>query len=511
MTPARHLDDLLREILEQIADIVEVDTALIMLLGSDGRTLAAGSAAGLEEEIARRLRMPIGRPLGGGGRRALAVEDVTAADGLDPLLREHGIHSLLAVPLVIDERFVGLLLVGTLTTRSFTEQDARLLQVLADRAALEIEDGGLLEEHRRAWALQRSQLPQRMPDIPGVALAARYLPARATAGVGGGWYDAFVLRDGRVALAVGDVAGRGERAAVITAELRNALRAYALDGDPPAAVASRMWQFLATHERGEMATFLYALYDPAGGHVRYYSAGHPGPVFVAGDGTVSFGPVTAAAPLGVGGPPRDEENEAELTPGTTMLLYTEGLAERPGDRLAERRARLAHEAGMAPNDPQSLCGSLVHSLLGGRRPADDVALLAVQEVAVPEDVIRRTVPALAEALAPLRRYLRRWLAACGADEHETAAITLAVQEACANAVEHAYGLADDTFELEAIHHGPVVEITIRDRGHWRPPRGHDRGRGLALMRALVDDVEVRPDDDGTTVRLHRRLAAAAAP
>jgi len=213
----------------------------------------------------------------------------------------------------------------------FSEDDARLLQLLADRAALEIEDGGLLEEHRRAWALQRSQLPQQLPEIPGVALAARYLPARATAGIGGGWYDAFVLRDGRVALAVGDVASRGERAALLTAELRNALRAYAVDGDPPAAVASRMWQFLEALERGEMATFLYALYDPAGGHVRYYSAGHPGPVFVAAGGRVTFGPVAPAAPLGVGGPPRDQENEAELMPGTTMLLYTEALAERPGD------------------------------------------------------------------------------------------------------------------------------------------------------------------------------------
>jgi anti-sigma regulatory factor (Ser/Thr protein kinase) len=184
-----------------------------------------------------------------------------------------------------------------------------------------------------------------------------------------------------------------------------------------------------------------------------------------------------------------------------MLLYTEGLAERPGERLGERHARIAAEAARDVNDPSALCSRLIASLLGGRRPEDDVALLALQAAHPPGDHLHRVVPAVARELAPLRRLLRRWLIARGADEREIAAITLAVQEACANAVEHAYGLQDDTFELKAVHNGPQIAITIRDRGNWRPPRGENRGRGLGLMRALVDEVDVAADAAGTTVRL----------
>src|SRR5439155_475575 len=146
---------------------------------------------------------------------------------------------------------------------------------------------------------------------------------------------------------------------------------------------------------------------------------------------------------------------ADLPAGTTMVLYTDGLAERPGERLASRRARIAEAAAGAP-DPESVCSRLLARLLDGGRPDDDVVLLAVQAMPAPEDALLCTVPALAEELLPLRRQLRRWLAARGANEREIAAITLATQEACANAVEHAYGLADATFHLAAVHDGPRV-------------------------------------------------------
>src|SRR3954469_13330949 len=492
------LDDVLRELLEQAADIVEVDTAVVLLLGEEGRPLTATSDRSLEEQIAGALRIPVQRAQADGDA-SLLVSGITTADGLDPLLRANGIESLIAVPMLIDERIVGLLVAGTLAPRAFSTQETRLLQLFADRATLEVREGGELGLHRRAWTLQRSLLGEPFPEVPGLALAARYLPARASAGIGGGWYDVVVMRDGRAGLAIGDVASRGDRAAQLAAELRGALRAYAVDGDGPAVVASRMWHFVDGLENGEMATFLYALYDPAQGTARLYSAGHPAPLVVGADGTVGFAPIIPAAPLGVGGPPRDEETEAVLEPGATMLLYTEGLAERPGERLGERRARVAREARLADHDPTSLCSRLIDALLGGRRPEDDVALLAAQAAPEPDDALHRVVPAVAQELAPLRRLLRRWLTARGADEPEIAAITLAVQEACANAVEHAYGLQDDTFQFVAEHDGPSICITIRDHGRWRAPRGEDRGRGLGLMRALVDSVDVQPDDGGTTV------------
>jgi anti-sigma regulatory factor (Ser/Thr protein kinase) len=497
---ASALDDVLKELLQQVADIIEVDTTVLLLLGSDGRTLATDRDGRLEHELAAGLRIPV-RHSGGNG----AFADITSADGLDPLLRAGGVESVLAVPLLLDETVVGLLVAGTFEPRPFTEAEARLLQLFADRAVLEVCDGGALGEHRRAWTLQRSVLSEPLPEIPGLALAARYLPARPSAGIGGGWYDVLPLRDGRVGLAVGDVSSRGEHAARLAGELRDAMRAYAVDGETPAQVASRMWHFLDALESGEMATLLYAVYDPAPGTVRIYSAAHPAPLFVGEDGSVRIAPVNPAAPLGAGGPPRDEETEATLAAGDTMLLYTEGLAERSGDRLAERRARIVREARRDVNDPNALCSRLIANLLGGRRPEDDVALLALQAVPAGSDTLHRVVPASAEQLAPLRRLLRRWLAAHGADEHETSAITLAVQEAAANAVEHAYGLDDASFDVDATSADKEISITVRDAGHWRPPRGENRGRGLDLMRALVDEVDVHPGADGTTVLLRRRL------
>jgi anti-sigma regulatory factor (Ser/Thr protein kinase) len=266
-----------------------------------------------------------------------------------------------------------------------------------------------------------------------------------------------------------------------------------------------MWHFVETLARGEMATFLYAVHDTAESSIQFYSAGHPGPLFVRDDGGVVHRVAVPAAPLGVGAPPNAKDTRVELSPGTTMLLYTEALAEGAGERLADRRERIARAATGDP-EPEALCSRLLARLVDGRVRGDDVVLLAVQAVLEASETLERTVAAVPEALWPLRRELRHWLAARGADEREIAVITLAAQEACANVVEHAYGLADEFFEFSATHDGPTVEITVRDRGHWRAPRGQNRGRGLDLMHALVDVVDVTRGDAGTSVRLVRRLA-----
>jgi serine phosphatase RsbU (regulator of sigma subunit)/anti-sigma regulatory factor (Ser/Thr protein kinase) len=498
------LDGVLHDLLDQVADLAEVDTAVLVLTGGAGHTIASGPHGEMDDQIAATLRLPIQLSrLDGSGQQ---TSDVTAAAGLDALLRADGIESTLAVPLSIDERFVGLLLVGSRTARSFSEREARVLQVLADRAALEVETGGLLERHRRGWTLQHSMLAHPLTNVPGIALASRYIPASSNAGSGGGWCDALVVGEGLVGLAVGDVALRGERAAVLAIELRNALRAYAIEDSSPAAVTRRMWHFLAALESGQMATFLYAVYDPVHALIRVASAGHGPPMLVGRDGAVRFPEIDPTAPLGVGGPPTARERDFRLEPGTTMVHYTDALAERPGERLAERRDRVARAAaGADGNEPSALCTHLIGTLLNGRRAPDDVALLAVQATAVLDDALHRVMPAVPEELPPLRRLLRRWLEGLGADDREIASITLAVQEAGANAVEHAYGMDDASFEVDAIHHGPAVDITITDHGRWRAPRGEDRGRGLDLMRALVDDVEVVRHEAGTVVHLRRTI------
>ena len=223
------LDELLGQLLARIVEPLRADTAAILLLDEQGEELVARAARGLEEEVERGVRIPLGRGFAGrvaAERRAITLPDVSRADVVNPLLREKGVHSLLGVPLVVEGEVIGVLHVGTLTPREFTEEDASLLQVVADRAALAIEHAHLYERERAiAETLQRSLLPDELPDLPGTAVAARYVPARRETEVGGDWYDVLPLKEGMVGVAIGDVAGHGLPAAALMGQLRSALRA----------------------------------------------------------------------------------------------------------------------------------------------------------------------------------------------------------------------------------------------------------------------------------------------
>ncbi len=185
--------------------------------------LAARAAKGLEEEVERGVRIPVGRGFAGrvaAERGPVQITDVDHADILNPLLREKGLQSLLGVPMLAEERLVGVLHVGALTKRLFPPDEVDLLQRAADRAALAI--GARLYERQRGLAeeIQRSLFPRPLPEFPGVSLAARYWPA-ASAPLGGDWYDAFLLPSGSLGLVMGDVVGRGFRAAALMGQLRS--------------------------------------------------------------------------------------------------------------------------------------------------------------------------------------------------------------------------------------------------------------------------------------------------
>ena len=502
------LDDLLRELLEHTTHLLDADTGVILLAdGDDGRFLRH-AAQGLAEALVENLSVPADEGVPrrvAETRRCVMLADLSPEDDAEGLLGTPGIASVLAVPLELDGELRGLVVVGTVDRREFRPDDAALLQLLADRAALGIAHGSGPEERQRMWMLQRSLLPASLPEIPGLALAARYVPAITVDGVGGDWYDAIPLADGRVGLAIGDVAGRGRKAAVLMGELRHAMRAYALDGDAPAVVAQRLWRFVDTLEHGEMATFLYTILDPVEQSLCFVSAAHPPPLVVGPGGGARYLDQSPGTPLGVGFPEELEETTADFPEGSTLVLYTDGLVERRGERASHGRTRVLRAVARAPRDPDALCSHLLSTVRGGRRPLDDVAVLAVQTTATPDARLHLVVRAAAQELGPVRRLLRRWLIALGADERELAALTLACQEACANAVEHAYGPGDATFEFTATHDGPRVEITVRDNGHWRAPRGDNRGRGLTIMESVLDELAIEPGADGTTIRLVHTL------
>jgi anti-sigma regulatory factor (Ser/Thr protein kinase) len=164
-------------------------------------------------------------------------------------------------------------------------------------------------------------------------------------------------------------------------------------------------------------------------------------------------------------------------------------------------------AAAASIEPDLLAETLIDRMLGDDPPADDVAVLTLQRAATANETLNLTVAARPEELAAVRRLLRGWLADAGADHRAIDAVLLASGEACTNAIEHAYGPGERTFELEGERDGDHVVLVIRDHGRWRPPRGQNRGRGLGLMQTFMDEVEVTPSDSGTAVRMRRKITA----
>ncbi len=361
-------------------------------------------------------------------------------------------------------------------------------------------------EHTIAETLQRSLLPERLPRIEGLEIAARYLPAGHGAAVGGDWYDALERADGRVALVVGDVVGHGLRAAAIMGQLRNAFRAYGLAEVSPAEVMARVNRLVMSGEEEAMATALYLVLDRETGEVSFASAGHPPPLVLSSDGP-QFLEGGRAVPVGAADPGIFRETDAVLPPGASLLLYTDGLVERRGVPLEERLGELAEAAGSGEGGLEGLCDSVLTRVLGEHVPSDDVALLAVRPRPVATGSMKLALPAEPESLSVLRRRLGRYLHAVEAGDDVAYEVTLTVCEAAGNAIEHAYGPVDATFEVEISFENGTLLAVVRDRGSWRERRGTHRGRGLKIIEGLMDDVEVTTERDGTVIRMRRRLAA----
>jgi GAF domain-containing protein/anti-sigma regulatory factor (Ser/Thr protein kinase) len=504
------LEALLDELLVRTKEILSVDTVAVLLLDDERQELVARAAKGIEEEVERGVRIPIGGGFAGriaAERTPIYIADVDHAEILNPILRDKGIRSLLGAPLIVDGKAIGVLHVGTLKPRSFNHEDAALLQFVGARAAPVIERARLYEaldrEHRGAVALQRSLLPEVIPEIVGVDVATRYLPARDE--VGGDWYDVIELPGGLVGLAIGDVAGHGVRAAALMGQLRVALRAYALDGYSPAETLKRLDRLLHTIRGEGMATAAYALLDPLSGSLRMASAGHPPAVVVTADGHAGLLEATPAPPLGTLPFGSYVELEATIGPGETLMLYTDGLIERRREPLTVGLERLRAHASVVAS-AEALCQRVLERLVPPGGAEDDVAIVVVRNAPIaPEMQVR--FAAVPPALAKVRQVLRRWLHAQGALPDEIAALTLACGEACANAIEHAYPAAPASFELDAAVADGVVTLAVRDAGRWRPAREGDRGRGLQMIEATVDEFDVRSSETGTEVLMRRRLGS----
>ena len=498
------LDSMLVELVAEVREVLGASAATIFLADEEETLRLGASSTGGDHEVEP---FPFGQGFAGGvalHRESMMTHDVDVARLMDPGLRELDIESMIAVPLLAEGRVIGVLEVCSERPRRFRSNDLAMLGLAADRVALAMLHAGLYErEHRIAETLQLSLLPARLPRLPGLEVAAEYRPAAAEAEVGGDWYDVIPMPSGGVGLVMGDVAGKGLAAASMVGSLRSALRAYALEGHEPAKVVEQLNRLLwAEAHDSQMATLVYVVFDPAESRMSWVNAGHPAPLLVADEEEPRFLDGSGSVPLGVLPFPDYEQASERMDPGSTIVLYTDGLVERPGEHLDEGMGRLAQRVHEAPQDPERLCTYLLSTLVPPQGAPDDVAILALRSLPLADsfEFEFATVP---EALAQLRAMMRRWLRHAGADAGAIAEITTACGEAATNAIEHA-GVGAPFVVAGRLEDGHV-ELTVRDHGTWRPPRDGDQGRGLALMRALMDTVEVIPSAEGTIVRLRRRM------
>lgn len=361
----------------RVKEALAADTAAVLLLDERSGQLVAAAASGLEEEVRQGARVPLGK--GFAGRiaalgRPVILDRVDETNVVNPILLSRGIRSLMGAPLLAGGQVIGVLHVGTLTERVFTGQDADLLQLAADRAALAVQALTARVDAAAAAALQRSLVPFALPAVAGLEMAARYVPG--TGHVGGDWYDVFVLPGGQVCAVIGDVAGTGLNAAVIMGRMRSALRAYALESADPAQVLTRLDAKMRYFEPDAMATVLCAVFSPGLGTVHISSAGHLPPVIARPGGPAAAAGVAGDILIGVTGHKPRRVTTLGFRPGDTLCLFTDGLVERRGRPFDQGIAMLC--AALPPGDLERCCSLVMSALASDTPPGDDIALLMLR-------------------------------------------------------------------------------------------------------------------------------------
>ncbi len=375
-----------------------------------------------------------------------------------------------------------------------------------------------------ATVMQQALLAPSVPVVPRADIAAEYLVAAEDTAAGGDWFDAIALGGDRLALIVGDVVGHGVEAAAVMSQLRTALRMQLLDGRNITKALDAVDGFREQVPGSKSATICAGLLDASTGELQYCTAGHPPPLVVSTDDTPRYLEPSGAGPLGsgTGFPVRTET----LNIGDAILLYSDGLIERPGRPLAASTTEFAELAanilggGGLPLDDTArpidrLCSQTLELLLRTTGYSDDVTLLAAQR-RTPPAPLQMTVDATINSARTVRAQLRDWLSEIGADSADASDVVHAISEFVENAAEHAYSVeTPDGIDVRAaLDSDGILRATVSDRGQWKAPRSEldptrSGGRGLAVADALVFQTRVTHDSGGTTAALNHRLTRPA--
>jgi len=377
---ARPSSTFVDDFLKPVQALLQVDTVTILLLDRDRSHLVARWAVGLEEEVYQGVRVPVGR--GFAGRIALTrtpvtIDNVGPDAVVNPILWRKGLQSMLGVPLIVQDRLLGVIHVGSLQRRRFGDDEIVALQSAAERIALAVSLQQAAEERTAARTVQESLLPTGLPEVDGLEFASRFVTAE-TYGVGGDWFDAFKLPDDRIGIVMGDVAGAGLRAAVVMGRLRSALRAYALESEAPGEALARLHRKFAHFEPSEMATVMYVVVAADLSAFAVASVGHLPPVIAFPDQDSAFLNCIPSPPIGAPLPNRPVDLVRTLEPGTTVGFYTDGLVERRGQSIDDGLEQL--RAAFFAGDPEDVCAAVMSDLIGTSAVQDDTAFLVFRRV-----------------------------------------------------------------------------------------------------------------------------------
>ncbi|MFF0490458.1 SpoIIE family protein phosphatase [Nocardia sp. NPDC004068] len=392
--------------------------------------------------------------------------------------------------------------------RVITVADRALFSLLVGHLSLAVQRARNFDQARAtSLTLQRAMLgPIELPP----RFSVHYEPALPPLEIGGDWYDVVQLRDGTIGVVVGDCVGRGLSAAVVMGQLRTAARALLLRGAGPAQLLAEL-DTVADQIPGAMCTTVCAaVLDPARGLIRYSNAGHMPPVLAEPDAKGRLLEGGRAVPLATFDTPRRPEATTALAPGSTLVLFTDGLVEQRGVDIDMRFDELADELSGATRDlPREVADAVLSRLRPSGGYDDDVAMVVYRQ---PPRPLHVDVPAEPLRLSGMRRELTNWLAAAAVPHELAADLVAAANEACSNSIEHAYlGSAPGRVVLTADCTMDNVVIEVADSGVWRPQPedpGH-RGRGIAMMRALSDELTIDHVGIGTRVRMVARLPAVS--
>ncbi|MGW3498179.1 ATP-binding SpoIIE family protein phosphatase [Streptomyces sp. NPDC001020] len=459
-----------------------------------------------------------------------------------PLAARFGRHSWAFLPLTVAGRTMGAWMAAFKYPVAFSPDERSVLTTVARMLAQALSRAGAAETERELTdGLQRSMLPTLGPQIPGMTVAARYVPTGGGLQVGGDWYDMIQLPggtksgQGRFALAIGDVQGHDVRAAGLMGQLRIALRAYASEGHRPDAVLSRASRFLHGMTYGEdgadlrFATCLYIEVDPATGTLEIARAGHPDPAIRMADGTVLTRPTAGGLPLGIDPDSDYPTTRLVLEPGETMLLCTDGLIETGGHDLDTGWRRLRQILEGHEGDLEKLADALVQAVHGPSshhatgpltdRREDDIALLLLCRVGEGcyeatgtgvRPAVRRSALTVAQAeperIAGARQQLRELLHDWRSTDQVDSAVLLA-SEMLTNVLVHTDTdalLVAEVCDDQNSSGGRRLRVEVTDASDHLPHRRHpgelaSSGRGLVLVELLADAWGVDPRGEGKSI------------